>query len=177
MSEQDILDIINTLKALQIQQQQVIRRQQELTQQLDHILAGRRSETDNPHRDGSVTPNTFELVHPNHRQSASPVTSGRVSPAINTTSTTRSGTNIPIADRTARRRSFIVGDHVYITNRLTHSVTPGPLDRAAIVTRVRPRRVDFRTLSGHETWRSPGNLRHLTDQEVTSLNQLSQSES
>ena len=39
MSDQDLLDIIETLKTLQIQQQQIISRQQELTEQLDHILA------------------------------------------------------------------------------------------------------------------------------------------
>ena len=43
------------------------------------------------------------------------------------------------------------------------------MDRTAIVTQVHPRRIDFRMLSGHETWRSPGNLRQLTDQEIASL--------
>ena len=61
---------------------------------------------------------------------------------------------------------------MYITNHITHLVTPGPLDRAAIVTRVHPRQIDFCTLSGHETWRSLGNLRQLTEQEITSLNHL-----
>ena len=41
MSDQDLLDIIETLKSLQIQQQQIIQRQRDLTEQLDHILAGR----------------------------------------------------------------------------------------------------------------------------------------
>ena len=180
MSDQDLLDIINTLKTLQIQQQQIIQRQQELTQQLDHTLAGRGADTGNPHRDGTTAPDTSVQVNPNRRSSASPVTSGRVSPVIHT-ATTRSANTIPnIIPNTGsstRRHNFIVGEQVYIINRITHSITPGPLDRAAIVTRVRPCRIDFRTLSGQETWWSPGNLHHLTEQEISSLNHLLNSDS
>ena len=67
---------------------------------------------------------------------------------------------------------FILGEQVYITNCITHSVTPGPLDWAAIMTWVRPRQIDFRTLAGHETWQSLGNLHQLTKQEITSLSHL-----
>ena len=181
MFDQDLLDIINTLKTLQIQQQQTIRRQQELTQQLDHILAGRGADTGNPHRDGTTAPDTSVQLNPNRRNSASPITSGRISPPIIHTATTRSGNTIPniipITGSSTRRHNFIVSEQVYITNRITHSITPGPLDHDAIVTQVRPRRIDFQTLSGQETWRSPGNLRHLTEQEITSLNHLLNSDS
>ena len=56
MSDRELLDIIETLKALQIQQQQIIERQQALTQQLDHILAGRAGDTANPA--------IYQLPHP-----------------------------------------------------------------------------------------------------------------
>ena len=88
MSDQDLLDIIDTLKTLQIQQQQIIRCQQELTQQLDHILAGRGGDTVNPHRDNTVSPDTSILVNPDWRRSVSPITSGRISPTISHTATT-----------------------------------------------------------------------------------------
>ena len=55
MSDRDLLVIIESLKSLQIQQQQIIERQQELTHQLDHILAGRRGDTANPHRVSDVS--------------------------------------------------------------------------------------------------------------------------
>ena len=64
MSDQDLLDIIETLKALQIQQQQIVERQQKLTQQLDHILAGRGGDTGNPHRDGIESSHTSDPTTP-----------------------------------------------------------------------------------------------------------------
>ena len=162
MSDQDLLDIINSLKTLQIQQQQIIQRQQELTEQLDHVLVGRGADTVNPHRDSTTAPDTSIQVNPNCCHTASPLTSGRASPPIVHTVPSRSTNTapniIPNIGSSTRRHNFIVGEQVYITNRITHSITPGPLDRAAIVTRVRPRRIDFRTFSGQETWRSPGNL-------------------
>ena len=145
------------------------------------VGSGRGADTGNPHRDGTTAPDTSIQVNPNRRSSASPVTSGRVSPPVIHTATTRSANTIPnIIPNTGsstRRHNFIVGEQVYITNRITHLITPGPLDRAAIVTWVRPCRIDFRTLSGQETWRSLGNLRHLTEQEISSLNHLLNSDS
>ena len=106
---------------------------------------------------------------------------GSASPSIVNTVPNRSTYTtpniIPNIGASTHRQKFIVGEQVYITNRITHSINPGPLDRAAIVTRVRPRRIDFRTFSGQETWRSPGNLRHLTEQEIASINNLLNSNS
>ena len=166
------MDIIDTLNSLQIQQQQIIKRQQELTQQLDHILAGRGGDTANPHCVSTVSPHTSDPSNPHRDGATSPITSGRISPTISHTATTRPLNIAPITGSSTRRRTIVLGEQVYITNRITHSITPGPLDRAAIVTRVRPRWIDFRMLSGHETWRSLGNLRQLTDQEIASLNHL-----
>ena len=175
MSDQDLLDIINSLKALQIQQQQITRRQQDLTEQLDNILAGCRVDSVNPHRDDTTTVNTSSQTSSARRRTSSPITSGRSSPSIANTVPSRSTYTtpniVPITGST-RRQNFIVGEQVYITNRITHPIGPGPLDRTAIVTRVRPRRIDFCTFSGQETWRSPGNLRHLTEQEIASINNL-----
>ena len=138
MSDRDLLVIIESLKSLQIQQQQIIERQQELTHQLDHILAGRGGDTANPHRVSDVSPHTSNPLNPHRDGSVSPVVSGRVSPTISHTNTVRP-LNIPtVAGPSTRRRTFILGEHVYITNRITHSITPGPLDRATIVMRVHP---------------------------------------
>ena len=143
MSDQDLSDIINSLKALQIQQQQITRRQQELMEQLDHILAGRRVDMVNPHRDDTTALNTSIPANSNRRRTSSPITLGRSSPPIVNTVPIRSSYTtpniIPNIGSTTRRHNFIVGEQVYITNRITHSITPGPLDRAAIVTRVCPR--------------------------------------
>ena len=181
MSDQDLLDIINSLKALQIQQQQITQRQQDLTEQLDHILAGRGVDSVNPHRDDTTALNTSSQANSNRRRTSSPITSGRSSPPIANTVPSRSTYTtpniVPIIGSSTCRHNFIVGEQVYITNRITHSITPGPLDRAAIITRVRPCRIDFRTFSGQETWRSPGNLRHLTEQEISSINNLLNSDS
>ena len=88
MSDQDLLDIIETLKSLQIQQQQISQRQQDLTQQLDHILAGRGGDTANPHRASTVSPHTSNPSNPHRDGATSPVTSGRISPTISHTATT-----------------------------------------------------------------------------------------
>ena len=143
MSDQDLLDIIETLKTLQIQQQQIINRQQELTEQLDHILAVRGGGTDNPHRASIATRPISDLSNPHRDGDTSPIISGRISPIISNTNTSATSTSRPpnittIAGSSTRRRSFVLGEHVYITNRITHSITPGPLDRATIVTRVCP---------------------------------------
>ena len=181
MSDQDLLDIINSLKTLQIQQQQIIRRQQELTEQLDHILVGRGADTVNPHCDGTTAPDTSIQVNPNRRRTASPIASGRASPPIVHTVPSRSTNTtpniIPNIGSSTRRHNFIVGEQVYITNRITHLITPGPLDCATIVTQVCPRRINFRTFSGQETWQSPGNLHHLTEQEISLINNLLNSDS
>ena len=148
---------------------------------MDHVLAGRGVDTANPHRD-DITAASIE-VNQSRRRTASPITSGSVSPPVAHTLPIRSTTPIatpaiiPILGSSTRRHNFTIGEQVYITNRITHSIAPGPLDRAAVVTRVRPRQIDFRTFSGHETWRSPGNLRHLTEQEISAINNLLNSES
>ena len=172
MSDRDLLDIIDTLKTLQIQQQQIIERQQELTQQLDHILVGRRVDTANPHCVSTASHHTSEPPNPHRDGATSHVISGRISPTISHTTTTRPLNLAPIVGSSTQQQTFILGEHVYIPNHITHSITPGPLDRAAIVTRVHPRQIDFHTLSGHETWRSLGNLRQLTNQEIASLSHL-----
>ena len=66
MSEQDLLDIIEYLRNLQIQQEQNIRQQQELTEELNHIPEGRGGDPTNPQQVGRV----------------SPVLSGRASPIV-----------------------------------------------------------------------------------------------
>ena len=76
MSDRDLLDIIETLKTLQIQQQQFIKRQQDLTQQLDHILAGRGGDTANPHRVSTISPHTSDPSNPHRDGATSPVISG-----------------------------------------------------------------------------------------------------
>ena len=76
MSDRDLLDIIETLKTLQIQQQQFIERQQDLTQQLDHILAGRGGDTANPHPFSTISPHTSDPSNPHRDGATSPVISG-----------------------------------------------------------------------------------------------------
>ena len=150
MSDRDLLDIIETLKLLQIQQQQIVERQQELTQQLDHILAGRGGDTVNPHRDGNLPTHTSDPANSHRDDTTSPVLSNRISPTVSHTINTQPPSITQITGPSTRRRTFVLGEHVYITNRITHSITLGLLDRAAVVTRVHPRRIDFRTYSGHE---------------------------
>ena len=132
------MDIIDTLKTLQIQQQQIIEHQQELTQQLDHILAGRGGDTANPHRVSTVSPHTSDPSNPHRDGATSPIISGQISPTISHTATTRPLNIAPITGSSTHWRTFILGEQVYITNRITHSITPGPLDRATIVTWVHP---------------------------------------
>ena len=139
MSDRDLLDIIETLKTLQIQQQQIIECQQDLTQQLDHILAGRRGDTANPHRVSTVSPHTSDPSNPHRDSATSPIISGRISPTISHTATTRPLNLIPNTSSSTRRHTFILGEQVYITNCIIHSIMPGPLDRATIVTLVHPR--------------------------------------
>ena len=60
---------------------------------------------------------------------------------------------------------FTPGKRVYIENRIHHlpsNCPAGPKDRAAIVQRTRNNQVFIRTYNGHDTWRSPRNLRLLT---------------
>ena len=135
MSGRELLDIIETLKSLQIQQQQIIERQQALTQQLDHILAGRAGDMANPHRDGDLPTPTS---NPHCVENTSPVHSDRISPIISHANTTRPPNIIPTTGPSSCHQTFIIGEHVYITNCITHSLTPGPLDRAAVVTCMRP---------------------------------------
>ena len=148
---------------------------------MDHILAGRGADTVNPHCDGTTALDTSIQVNSNRCRTAAPITSGHASPPIVHTvpiqSTNTTPNIVPNIGSSTHRHNFIVGEQVYITNCITHLITPGPLDRAAIVTRVHPRRIDFRTFSGQETWRSPGNLRHLTEQEISSINNLLNSDS
>ena len=72
MSDRDLLDIIETLKTLQIQQQQIINRRQELTEQLDHILAGRGGGMANPHRVSIASPHTSNPSNPHCDGATSP---------------------------------------------------------------------------------------------------------
>ena len=110
---------------------------------------GRGADMVNPHRDGTTAPDTSIQVNPNRRRTASPITLGRASPPIVHTVPSRSTNTapniVPNIGSSTRRHNFIVGEQVYITNHITHSITPGPLDRAAIVTWVHPRRIDLRT--------------------------------
>ena len=73
MSDRELLDIIETLKSLQIQQQQIIERQQTLMQHLDHILAGRAGDTANPDRDGDLPTPTSNSSNPHRDENTSPV--------------------------------------------------------------------------------------------------------
>lgn len=72
---------------------------------------------------------------------------------------------------------FRVGQRAYIHNRVRH-VPPQrratPLDRACVVQRVSRNRVDIVTYNGHETWRAPGNLRHLSEQEHRDIQALTE---
>ena len=129
---------------------------------------GRGGDTTNPHHAGTISPDTLATDNPHCGDTTSPVTSGRVSPTISH----RVTSIITSAGPSTRQHTFVLGEQVYITNCITHLVTPGPLDQAAIVTRVQSRQIDFRTLSGDKTWCSPGNLRRLTEQEITSHNHL-----
>lgn len=81
--------------------------------------------------------------------------------------TNRHGDQEHAVPRTAKR-SFTVGQRVYITNRIGHV----PLtrrttlkDRAGTVQRVTKSRVYITTYNGNETWRIPGNVRQLTNEE------------
>ena len=65
---------------------------------------------------------------------------------------------------------FAVGDHVHIENRIRHvALFANPADRAAIVTRVQPHRIEITTYNGYSTWRAPNNLRHLSEREQNNI--------
>ena len=66
------------------------------------------------------------------------------------------------------RPGFVVGDSVYITNRLRHIPLrrlPTLRDRAAIITSMSGTRIYLRTYNGYDTWRIISNIRKLTRQE------------
>ena len=71
-----------------------------------------------------------------------------------------------------RAEGFAVGDHVYITNKVSH-LPPlrraTPADRAAIVDNITRTRVYLITYRGHHTWRQPGNIRALTPREQRNI--------
>lgn len=67
---------------------------------------------------------------------------------------------------------FTIGQHVFIQNRITHVQRfrrPNLADRAAVVQRLTRDRIYVRTYNGHDTWRSPTNLRHLSIDERTEI--------
>ena len=91
-----------------------------MTEELNHILEG---------QGGAVDPTNARGVG-----RVSPVPSGRVSPIVGDRTTSVSSIHTTGMGMGTRRHGFTIGDQVYITNHITHSVSPGPLDQAAIVT-------------------------------------------
>ena len=74
----------------------------------------------------------------------------------------------PIRIAPEGRIGFVVGDSVFITNRIRHVPirrTPSLRDRAAIITSMNGARIQLRTYNGYDTWRLISNIRHLTRQE------------
>ena len=65
--------------------------------------------------------------------------------------------------------NFQVGDHVYITNNITHVRIlrrSTPADRAAVIQNIsNSGRIYFTTYSGVRTWRSRDHVRHLSPSE------------
>ena len=112
MSGQDLLDISESLRNFQIQQEQNICEQRELTKELNHILKSLGGGQTNPHWVGRV----------------SPVTSGRVSPTVSERTTRVPTIHITRTGSGTHRHTFTIGDQVYITNCITRLVLPGPLD-------------------------------------------------
>lgn len=64
--------------------------------------------------------------------------------------------------------TFIVGNRVEVTNRITipFGRAANINDRRAIITKVKPNQIYFRTLNGSSTWRARKNLRIVPDNEV-----------
>jgi hypothetical protein len=64
--------------------------------------------------------------------------------------------------------SFIVGGRVQITNnvRLTFGRTATINDKRAVITKITPTRIYFRTVNGTNTWRARTNLRIVDTNEV-----------
>ena len=82
------------------------------------------------------------------------------------------------ADDTTSCESFhryLPGERVFIENKvkhIRHLREPEPKDRAAVVQRVRPDQVFLKTYNGHSTWRSPRNIRRLSEEEHAAISQL-----
>ena len=79
--------------------------------------------------------------------------------------TTHQGTRTQ-SDR--ETESFIIGGRVQITNnvRLTFGRTATINDKRAVITKITPTRIYFRTVNGTNTWRSRTNLRIVVTNEV-----------
>ena len=65
---------------------------------------------------------------------------------------------------------FVIGDKVYITNRISHARNrANPLDRASIVQSVSGDKVYITTINGFSTWRLNHNLRLLSEKEIRNI--------
>ena len=92
-----------------------------------------------------------------------------------TTSTTpqpfhTQSTTTPV--KNTQTQQLQVGDHIYITNKISHSDRPNANDRVGVVTCIAhypKQQVFLTTYSGVETWRSPLNIRRLSLEEKTRL--------
>ena len=90
------------------------------------------------------------------------------------------GVNTP--DRCASTKpypSLQVGDHIYIKNKIAYSNRPSVADWAGVITAIthQPKQqVFFTTYTGVETWRSPLNIRRLTQEEKARIQHTQQHE-
>ena len=77
------------------------------------------------------------------------------------------GTTVRQARATTPPHDFVIGDHVYILNSISHVRFRRETlkDRAAVVYKTTEDKIHIRTYNGHETWRKPSNLRRLTKRE------------
>ena len=146
-SDAALANIIERLRTLEVEENQICQERKDLINQLAHLSDQAR------HQEGT--------------------TGGRVSPDRQDDDFVQVAQETLPGPYANKGNPYEVGQAVHIENQVRHVPGRRPTtlrDRAAIVTRVTTDRVYLTTFNGHHTWRRPRNLRTLTSQEKTVAN-------
>lgn len=158
-AEQELQQTIDRLQELHLQREEI---QQEEQQVLEQLATLRGSQRTGPTPDGAISSGNVPAVQVQ-------------TPIVQATPESDS-----YGEEAGAAGPFLyeVGEHVYITNAISHVRLrrESPRDRAAVVYNVtRDKngngRVSVRTYNGQTVWRRPTNLRRLRDSERRRLGQ------
>jgi hypothetical protein len=159
MYNNDIISIIEELKALRIREIQVLS-DLEAAVRDSLLVQGAHHPRTNTTPTGPSEDSVPNIVPAPSNDSTNPVIKQ-----------TRASSSAPSNDASSSAQSneeYNKGDRVIIVNRITRfrkNLPSNHGDRIAIVTGIAPNKVYIRTLNGLDTWRIPKNLRHYSHDE------------